>query len=397
MMVGLAALVAGVPAPAVAPWVDPATASTGEWTEGFDWSSFYLPPSAEDAPGEPADGGWFIGGVHQPPLARFDTAWVNFVQVADINNGDVLVFVTYSAGALSHDLTSYLVRVTGQRSVEVVAGLEHGDAELAGIDGASFTIDVPEEALRPLTFTRQHFSVVESEIVNSGPDEGPFPIDQMLDWNSRPSFDLAMAVSRLDPLSLCFFWDGAQLDGGSSSDSYDFDTGARNPALAVETMRIALIYLTGLVPPRFDVVDDTFESTVTAYQQAEGLEADGLAGPMTQAAIRADLGCPEPPEPASAPITGLIETGAPDVALAVERWRSGVSSGWSLLDEALTQAGSREPAMRFAGCATMDHGGQLECVWSGAQAFEVISDFDSFTGRTVIAAVRRYGSEPGGQ
>lgn len=215
---------------------------------------------------------------------------------------------------------------------------------------------------RPVIVRRYEAGVENFDLVDEREvlvDDGSSPVESVVGG------DVDLVRSSVSPLSLCSRWNNVSLQ---ASDPTEPMIGPADPD--VETLRLALIVLTGRWIGPTTTMSTQMAEVATAYQESHELVADGIIGAQTTSAITADLGCPgargfrqvDPPQLGPRRFRNVG-----DLVGATNRYAGGGRSGNPSFDALLTAAGWQGADALFLGCDRYESPvAGLACRWSGA-------------------------------
>lgn len=256
---------------------------------------------------------------------------------------------------------------TGTPQTTVVADTASIDTAdpISTIDPTSLAITTSTTIAppRPVIVRRYEAGLENFDLVDERKvlvDDGSSPVESVV------GSDVDLVRTSVSPLSLCYRWNNVSLQAPDPPEPNPM-IGPADPD--VETLRLALIVLTGRWIEPTTTMSAQMAQVASAYQESHELVADGIIGPQTTSAIAADLGCPE--------ARGFRQVDPPqlgprrfrnvgDLVGATGRYAVGGRSGNPSLDALLTAAGWQGADALFLGCdryESPDAG--LACRWSG--------------------------------
>ena len=150
--------------------------------------------------------------------------------------------------------------------------------------------------------------------------------------------------------ALCYRWDNVWL---GAADEPAEPIPLTEPSAELQTIRLALIHLTGRWIDPTDHMNAEMAAVASAYQEGRGLAVDGTIGDQTTSALAADLGCPANGEFTMVPpnFPGPRNFGSvAELIAATERFASSATSGSPSVDQLLTDARWDGRNSMFLGC-----------------------------------------------
>ena len=161
--------------------------------------------------------------------------------------------------------------------------------------------------------------------------------------------DAELVRRSVTPAALCYRWDNVWLSAAEPADP----AALTEPSAELQTIRLALIHVTGRWIDPTDRMNAEMAAVVSAYQEARGLAVDGSIGSQTTTALAADLGCPEAGEftmvPPSSP-GHATSAPSPSWSPPTGRFASSGHSGFPSIDQLLTDARWDGRNAMFLGC-----------------------------------------------
>ena len=288
-------------------------------------------------------GGSAVQGSHRAVL--------DDVVALDPAGGLAVAFLSCRDGAMSRtQTTAALVRVRPPAVIESVAERELGTAaRVIDVDAPSFTVESPATAASGGTLRRQTlrasatgFTVTDDEHVS------PSPVALL----TTPSVGSNANLVRrsVSPHALCYRWENVWLAAPEEP------AGAielTEPSAELQTIRLALIHITGRWIDPTGVMTAQMADVVANYQESRGLAVDGMIGAETTDALAKDLGCPD-----SGSFTMVVPSGLgprrfgvrSGLVAATDRFASGGVSGNTSLDQLLRDARWDGRNAMFLGC-----------------------------------------------
>jgi hypothetical protein len=173
--------------------------------------------------------------------------------------------------------------------------------------------------------------------------------------------------------ALCYPWDNVWLSfSGVPSEPRP----ASEPSAELQTIRLALIRLTGRWIAPTDWMNAEMADAVSAYQESRGLVVDGAIGDQTTSALRVDLGCPDV-DGFSMVLPGELGrrhfSTVADLIAATDRFARSGTSGNTSLDRLLRDSRWDGANAMFLGCDRWDSPANgLSCSWSGATPLQLV-------------------------
>ena len=272
-----------------------------------------------------------------------------------------------AAGA-AVETNAVLVRVRPP-TAEMLAERQLGPgARVTAADPPTFTVDSPARRSR-LTVNADGITVT------------PLVQTAALDETAPPAATVgrdADLVRRSVPrLALCYPWNNVWL---SVSGEPDGPAPLSEPSAELQTIRLALIHLTGRWIEPTDHMNEEMAAVVTAYQEARGLAVDGAIGNETTGALRADLGCPDVGGFTMVPPTGLGPRSFSSVdalVAAANRFAARGRSGYASIDQLLRDSHWDGRHALFLGCYRWQAPSTgLSCSWSGPTPLQLVGLVD---------------------
>jgi hypothetical protein len=172
---------------------------------------------------------------------------------------------------------------------------------------------------------------------------------------------------------LCYRWDNVWL---GAADEPDEPIPLTEPSAELQTIRLALIHLTGRWIDPTDHMNAEMAAVASVYQEGRGLAVDGAIGSQTTSALAADLGCPDngeftmvpPKDPGPRNFRSVGE-----LIAATERYTSSGTSGSPSFDQLLADARWDGRNSMFLGCYRWQAPATgMSCSWSGATPLQLV-------------------------
>ena len=185
--------------------------------------------------------------------------------------------------------------------------------------------------------------------------------------------DAELVRRSVTPAALCYRWDNIWL---SAVEEDAQPAELTEPSAELQTIRLALIHVTGRWIDPTDRMNAEMAAVVTAYQEARNLAVDGAIGPQTINALGSDLGCPDRGEFAMVPPRGPGPRSFGSVAellAAAAAFATSGTSGSVALDELLTDARWDGRNAMFLGCYRWQSpAAGMSCSWSGTTPLQLV-------------------------
>jgi hypothetical protein len=253
-------------------------------------------------------------------------------------------------------------------------------ARVVAVDPPAITVESPAAAPPPgaccadvnnrqtLTATEEGFTVAADEQVAA--------FAQIVAGTPAIGDDAELVRHSITPAALCFRWDNVWLSAAEPDDP----VALTEPSAELQTIRLALIHVTGRWIDPTDRMNAEMAAVVSAYQEARGLAVDGSIGRQTTTALAADLGCPEGGEFTMVPPRGLGPRTFASVAqlvAAAGRFARDGHSGFPSIDQLLTDARWDGRNAMFLGCYRWSAPPTgLSCSWSGPTPLQLVGLVD---------------------
>ena len=297
----------------------------------------------------------------------------------DTASGLALAFLScHGPGGSTIQNTVAVVRAQSGVVAETLAERDLGAAaHVVAIQAPRFTVESPAAAPPPggccadvilrqtLTASPAGFTVGATEQVAA--------FEQTVAAAPAVGDDAELVRRSVTPASLCYRWDNVWL---SATEEPAEPIPLAEPSAELQTIRLALIHVTGRWIDPTDRMDARMAAVVSAYQEARGLAVDGAIGPQTADALGVDLGCPDRGEFTMVPPRGLGPRSFDSVAelvAATDAFTTSGKSGSASLDELLTDAGWDGRNAMFLGCYRWQApAAGMSCSWSGATPLQLV-------------------------
>jgi hypothetical protein len=285
--------------------------------------------------------------------------------------GLALAFLSCRApGATTTQTTAVVIRARSG-SVEALAERELGAAaRVVAVDPPRFTVEAPASPARrrlTLTAAAHGFRVTGDERMpaSAQPAAAAVGADAELVRRSVPA------------AALCYRWDGVWLTvPGEPTEA----TALGEPSFELQTLRLALIHLTGRWIDPTGEMNAEMAAVAGAYQQARGLVVDGAIGNQTTRAVAEDLGCADTGGFTMVAPTGLGPrgfTGVAQLVAATDRFARTGGSGYASIDQLLRDSHWEGRNALFLGCYRRESPSTgVACSWSGTTPIELVGLVD---------------------
>ena len=332
---------------------------------GINWIQASYPSPCTDSPVQLV-GGSAVQGGHRAVL--------DDVVPLDNASGLAVAFLSCRDGAMTTtQTTAVVVRVRPPAVVESVAERELGAAaRIVDVDAPSFTVDSPatppsSAALRRQTLraSATGFTVTDDEEVS------PSPVALLNTPSVGSNADLVRRS--VSPRALCFRWENVWM---AAPEEPPGAAGPTEPSAELQTIRLALIHITGRWIEPTGVMNDQTAAVVAAYQESRGLAVDGVIGEETTNALAADLGCPD-----SGSFTMVLPTAlgtrrfgsVADMVAATDRFARGGASGSPSFDQLFRDSHWDGRNAMFLGCYRWESPANgMSCSWSGPTPLQLV-------------------------
>jgi hypothetical protein len=291
--------------------------------------------------------------------------------------GLALAFLSCRGPDGTTQTTASVIRARGG-NVETLAERELGPAaRVVAVDGPEFTVEapaipVPTGACCADVFNRQTLVASPRGIVVAD-DEQITAFEQTVLPSPEVGEDAELVRRSIPPAALCYRWDNVWL---GAADEPAEPTPLTEPSAELQTIRLALIHLTGRWIDPTDHMNAEMAAVASAYQEGRGLAVDGAIGNQTTSALAADLGCPDnggftmvaPNAPGPRNFGSVTE-----LIAATERFAGSGTSGFSSIDQLLTDAHWDGRNSMFLGCYRWQAPATgMSCSWSGATPLQLV-------------------------
>ncbi len=190
---------------------------------------------------------------------------------------------------------------------------------------------------------------------------------------------IRLVQGSVQPADLCYAWNNVSL-APQDPPAPDASDPIPDPSAEIQTIRLALILLTGSWIDPTSEVSPQMAAVTRAYQASRGLAVDGVIGPQTTDALRADLGCDGIGSFRTVvpPALGPRLYATPGALLAdAERYAHTGHSNDPSLDALLAAAGWDGAHSFFLGCERYESPeAGLSCAWSGTTPLQLVGLVD---------------------
>jgi hypothetical protein len=177
--------------------------------------------------------------------------------------------------------------------------------------------------------------------------------------------------------ALCYQWDNVYL---SPRDLEAEPVPVAAPSAEIQTIRLALIHVTGRWITPSSVMTEEMSDVVRQYQESRGLTVDGQVGAETTSSLSTDLGCTTADEFRQIVPIGLGPrrfASIPDLLAVMDRYGRHGSTGNASLTALLADAGWDATNSLFLGCYRWEHPPTaMSCSWSGRTPLQLIGLVD---------------------
>ena len=300
----------------------------------------------------------------------------------DTAEGLAIAFLScHAAGGARTQFTASVIRA-GPEGIETLAERDLGaGTRVVAVDGREFTLESPAAAPPPGTCCA---TVINRQTITAAPDgfavtsnEQLAAFEQTVASTLAVGRDAELVRRSVTPAALCFRWDNLWL---SAAPDPAESAPPAEPSAELQTIRLALIHLTGQWIEPTDQMNAEMAAVVTDYQAARGLAVDGSIGDQTTRALSADLGCPDrgsftmvtPAGSGSRKFTSVDE-----LLSAMGRFATSGRSGVGSLDQLLTDAQWDGRNAMFLGCYRWQAPPTgLSCSWSGTTPLQLVGLVD---------------------
>ncbi len=280
-------------------------------------------------------------------------------------------------GGTTTQTTATLVRAEGG-DLETLTERELGPAaRVVAVNAPKFTVEgpagpTPAGACCAEVFNRQTLVASPRGIVVVN-DEQIAAFEQTVNAAPAVGEDAELVRRSVPRAALCYRWDNVWL---GAADEPAEPAPLTEPSAELQTIRLALIHLTGRWIDPTDHMNGEMAAVASAYQEGRGLAVDGAIGDETTSALAADLGCPDNGEftmvPPSSPGPRNFRSVAELIA-ATERFATSGTSGSPSIDQLLTDARWDGRNSMFLGCYRWQAPATgMSCSWSGATPLQLV-------------------------
>jgi hypothetical protein len=309
-------------------------------------------------------------------------AVIDDVVPLDSSAGLAVAFLScHTADGSTSQATALLVSVTGPGAVTTVAEQSLGrDARVVAIAAPTFTVETPEGTpvdgsccaplIRRVTYsaTASGFSVSsERQVAAFLQTVGPPAIGD----------DGDLVRASIPAPALCYQWDDVYL---SPQDLEGEPIPVAAPSAEIQTLRLALIHITGRWITPSSVMTEEMSDVVRQYQESRGLTVDGQIGAETTSSLSTDLGCTTADEFRQIVPIGLGPrrfASIPALLAVMDRYGRDGSTGNASLTELLADAGWDAANSLFLGCYRWENPPTgMSCSWSGRTPLQLIGLVD---------------------
>jgi peptidoglycan hydrolase-like protein with peptidoglycan-binding domain len=352
---------------AAAPATSPVTTSTVAPTTtvvdvlaGVNWIQSAYPSPCTDATVQIV-GGSAMQGDHRAVL--------DDVVPIDPAAGSALAFLSCrdSNGSVVES-SAVLLRVRRPTIASIAERQLGAGARVVAADPPTFTVESPAQRAT-LTASAGGLTVT--------PLEQAAAFDETASASAAVGRDAQLVRRSVPRAALCYPWNNVWLSDDGEPDP---PAPLSEPSAELQTIRLALIHLTGRWIEPTDHMNAEMAAVVTAYQESRGLTVDGSIGNETTRALRADLGCPDVGGFTMVPPTGLGPRGFSSVTALVatlDRYAMRGRSGYASIDQLLRDSHWDGRNAMFLGCYRWQAPSTgLSCSWSGATPLQLVGLVD---------------------
>jgi hypothetical protein len=361
------------PAPSTTTSTSTTTAPPVDLLAGVNWLQAVVPSPCGDGSVQ-VIGGAAIVGVERVVL--------DDVRPIAPSDGLALAFLSCEqAGGVIRTRSAALLEVAADHSVTVIAEQELPAGRILAADGPTFTVEsgegpVPGDGCCAPLVRRQTFTATADgfDVVDGGQLSA---FEQTVTPQPTQLGNAELVRMSVPAAALCYRWGDASL--------YPQDPPAEpvpptEPSAELQTIRLALIHVTGRWVPPASTMTPEMGAVVAAYQESRGLVADGVVGPQTARTLAGDLGCPEtgsfrqidPPQLGPRRYSGVAE-----LLAAAARYGSTGQSGNPSLDALFVAASWDGANAMFLGCARRQSPTSgVTCSWSGRTPLQIVGLVD---------------------
>jgi hypothetical protein len=307
------------------------------------------------------------------------------VVALDATAGLAVAFLScHAPDGSTTESTALVVRVSASGAVASVAEQELGrGARVVTADFPSFTVEAPQgtpldgSCCAPLTRRRTYSVSADGFDVTADTQIATF-----LQTVAPPAVggDGDLVRASVTAAALCYRWDNVYL---SAADPESEPPAISPPSAELQTVRLALIHVTGRWITPSTVMTTEMADVVREYQESRGLVVDGQVGAETTSSLSTDLGCATADEFRQVVPTGIGPRrygSVADLVAVMQRYARVGSTGNSSLDHLLADAGWDAANSLFLGCyrwETPPSG--MSCSWSGRTPLQLVGLVDDAT------------------
>jgi hypothetical protein len=299
----------------------------------------------------------------------------------DPQSGRALAFLSCHApdGTVT-ETTALLVQVSAGGFVASLAEQELGaDARVVAVQLPAFTVEAPEgvpadgSCCAPFVRRRTYTVGTDGFVLAAERQVAAFL------QNVAPPViggDGDLVRTSVSAAALCYRWDNVYLTPQDPGEVTEIS----EPTAELQTVRLALIHVSGRWITPSSYMTHEMSDVVTAYQESRGLTVDGQVGAETTSALSADLGCTDNGEFDQVVPSGLGPrrfASISDLLAATQRYATTGSTGNGSLDALLAAARWDGANSLFLGCYrwnTPPSG--MSCSWSGRTPLQLIGLVD---------------------
>ena len=300
------------------------------------------------------------------------------VVAIDSTTGLALAFLSCRGpGETTTQTTVAVVRARSTNLVETLAERELGSAaHIVAVQAPRFTVESPAAAPPPgfccadiinrqtLTATPGGFTVTSQRQLAA--------FEQTAAIVPAVGADAELVRRSVTPAALCYRWDNVWLGATEETEPARLT----EPSAELQTIRLALIHVTGQWIEPTDRMNADVAAVVTAYQESRGLAVDGAVGPQTSNALLSDLGCPDRGEFTMVPPRSLgprTFLSVAELIAAADVFTATGKSGNASIDQLLTDARWDGRNAMFLGCYRWESpAAGMSCSWSGPTPLQLV-------------------------
>jgi peptidoglycan hydrolase-like protein with peptidoglycan-binding domain len=300
------------------------------------------------------------------------------VVAIDSTTGSALAFLSCRGpGRTTTQTTVAVVRARSTNLVETLAERELGAAaRVVDVQAPRLTVEFPATAPPPgaccadvinrltLTATPEGFTVTSQRQLAA--------FEQTVAIVPAVGADAELVRRSVTPATLCYQWDNVWLGATAETEPAQLT----EPSAELQTIRLALIHVTGRWIEPTDHMNAEMAAVVTAYQESRGLAVDGAVGPQMTNALQSDLGCPDRGGFTMVPPTSLGPRNFQSVAeliAATDEFTASGKSGNASIDQLLTEARWDGRNSMFLGCYRWESpAAGMSCSWSGPTPLQLV-------------------------